>query len=188
MELHAVDRLNPESEVPAGCGPTTGPPDWRPRVPTLDCGPSPGLHVSTARSQGVRLATPAAIALALGVVTYGVVTNRSNVGMVGLAAACLTAVVMAVSACRSLRTAQRSCELLHRALTESERARDELHVANQRLRRRNADLRASQRAVVQGLGLIDERTRGRLWELIEEAGGELAALVDETLDGPPEAA
>jgi len=30
--------------------------------------------------------------------------------------------------------------------------------------------------------LIDERTQGRLRELVEEAGGDLAALVAETLD------
>jgi hypothetical protein len=37
-------------------------------------------------------------------------------------------------------------------------------------------------AVLQGLDVIDERTQGRLWELFEETGDELAELVDEALD------
>jgi hypothetical protein len=40
------------------------------------------------------------------------------------------------------------------------------------------------RAVLQGLDVIDERTQGRLWELFEETGDELAELVDEALADP----
>jgi hypothetical protein len=41
---------------------------------------------------------------------------------------------------------------------------------------------------VQGFDVINERTQGRLKELVEEAGDELAALVDDALDDPTEGA
>jgi hypothetical protein len=68
----------------------------------------------------------------------------------------------------------------------SERARQELHLANERLWRRNAELDAFQVAVVQGFALIDARTHGHLSELVEEAGDELAELIDDALDDPSE--
>jgi hypothetical protein len=129
-----------------------------------------------------------AIALTLAVATYGVETDRKSVAMVGLAATALVAVAMGVSARKSIRTGERFCEVLDRDLAKSERARDELHFANERLHRRNADLRALQLAVVQGFDFINERTQGRLKELVEEAGDEFAALVDEALEGPTESA
>ena len=73
-------------------------------------------------------------------------------------------------------------------MAESERARAELRLSNERLQRRNADLRAFQLAVVQGFDVIDARTQGRLKELVEEAGDELAALVDDALADPTEGA
>lgn len=212
MELDPVDQLDPEAETPATGRLATGLREWRAQVPTPVCFSSPRLLVRflrrsgsawtapfnsraptrgpghPARSRAVLLVTLIATALMLGVATYGVVTNRTNAATVGLAGTAVTAVAMAFSAGDSIRTGERSCELLDRALAESERARDELHVANAKLQRRNADLRALQLAVVQGFDLIDERTQGRLQELVEEAGDEFAALVDEALDGPTEGA
>jgi hypothetical protein len=112
------------------------------------------------------IASAATLALA----AYGVETERKSVAIVGLAATALVAVVMALRARRS------------------ERARQELHLANERLRRRIAELDAFRLAVVQGFALIDERTHGRLTELMEEAGDELAELVDDALDDPSEEA
>jgi hypothetical protein len=84
--------------------------------------------------------------------------------MIGLV---VTAVVAAAAALRANR---------------STRVRDALLEANGNLRRRNTDLEAMHQAVLQGLDVIDERTQGRLWELFEETGDELAELVDEALD------
>jgi len=102
--------------------------------------------------------------LALGVATYGVETDRKSVAMIGLTATAGVAAAIAVSARKSIR------------------AQNELHVANEELRQRNADLQAFQLALEQGFDVIDERTQGRLTELVEDVGDELAALVDETLD------
>jgi hypothetical protein len=76
----------------------------------------------------------------------------------------------------------RQLELFDEALAESERARAELLAANERLRRSNADLRRVQRHVAEGFAVLDERTDGRLRELVEQAGDELAALVDRIVD------
>jgi len=145
----------------------------------------PGRHRASGHPTGSRaalLVSLIAITLTLGVSTYGLVADRRNVAMVGLTTSVLIAVAMAVRARDSIGAIERSSELLDRALAESGRARDELHVANQELQRANADLRMLQIAVAQGFNLIDERTQGRLRELVEEAGDDLAALVAETLD------
>jgi hypothetical protein len=128
------------------------------------------------------LVTVGAVALTLGVAAYGLFTDLRNVALAGVGASVVVAVAMAVRARNSIRTARHSVELLDSALAESEQARDELYSANEKLQRTNADLRALQIAVAQGFSLIDERTRGRLREVVEQAGAELAALVDETLD------
>jgi len=101
-----------------------------------------------------------------------------------LAAAAAAAVAMAVGARASIREAARTSEVLNRTLAEAERARDEILITNERLQRRNAELQALELAVEEGFDWIDERTQGRLRDLVEEAGDELAALVDEMLDAP----
>jgi hypothetical protein len=105
-----------------------------------------------------------AIAAPLAAASYGVETNNRTIAMIGLV---VTAVVAAAAALRANR---------------STRVRDALLEANGNLRRRNTDLEAMHQAVLQGLDVIDERTQGRLWELFEETGDELAELIDEALD------
>jgi gas vesicle protein len=105
-----------------------------------------------------------AIAVLLAAASYGVETNNRTIAMIGLV---VTAVVAAAAALRANR---------------STRVRDALLEANGNLRRRNTDLEAMHQAVLQGLDVIDERTQGRLWELFEETGDELAELIDEALD------
>jgi hypothetical protein len=122
--------------------------------------------------------TLTAILLTLGATTYGVVTGRGTVALAGLVT---SVVITALRARDSRRSAERSSELLNTALAESERMRGNLEHANDRLLRTNANLRTLQIAVAQGFNLIDERTQGRLRQLVEEAGDDLAALVDETL-------
>ena len=132
--------------------------------------------------------TLASYFVAIAVAIYGVEMGQKSVAMVGLAFTALIAVVMAVRACTAVRAEVRSRDVCERALAKSERACEELHLANERLQRRNAELQTFQLAVVQGFDWIDERTQGRLKELVEEAGDELAALVEDALDDPTEAA
>jgi hypothetical protein len=133
-------------------------------------------------SRATLLVTLLAIALTLGVATYGLVGDRRGVALVGIATSVAIAIAMVCRARDSLRTAEQSSEMLDSVLAESERTRDQLHRANARLQKANAELRTLQLAVAQGFNLIDERTQGRLRELVHEAGDDLAALVDETLD------
>jgi hypothetical protein len=135
-----------------------------------------------AGSRLVLLVTLLAITLTLGVAVYGLVTDRPMIETVGLVASAAIAAAMALRARDSIGAAERSSELLDQALAESERARNDLDIANAKLQRANADLRTLQIAVAQGFNLIDERTHGRLRELVEEAGDDLAALVDETVE------
>jgi len=64
------------------------------------------------------------------------------------------------------------------ALADSERARDELGNANKDLARTNAQIQAVHIAYADLLNLTDERTRGRVRELIEDAGEDLAELLE----------
>jgi cell division protein FtsB len=104
------------------------------------------------------------IALALGVATVGVETDREALALLGLGATGLLAAALAATASRSIRR------------------RDELRAANKELQRRSAELEAQQLAIESGLDVIDVRTQGRLRELVEESGDELAELIDEALD------
>ena len=117
-----------------------------------------------AGSHAAFLVTAVATTLALGLTAYGVVSDRNGVAMIGLTATVLVGAALVVGTSSSM----------HR--------REALLAANDELQRRNADLEALHLAVGKGLDVIDEQTQGRLLELIEEAGDELAALVDETLD------
>jgi hypothetical protein len=122
--------------------------------------------------------TLTATVLTLGTTTYAVVTGQATLALAGL----LTSVVITALHVRdSIHSAERSSHLLTRALAESERVRGDLQLANEQLLRTNANLRTLQIAVAQGFNLIDERTRGRLRRIVEEAGDDLAALVEETL-------
>jgi len=145
----------------------------------------PGRHPIQGRVDRLRVVLPVAfvaIASTLGVAVDGLITDRAGVTIVGLATSITIAVTMGVRARDSIRMAERSSELLDSALAESERAQDELRLANEKLQRANASLRTLHIAVAQGFNLIDERTQGRLRGLVEEAGDDLAALVAETVD------
>jgi hypothetical protein len=133
-------------------------------------------------SRSALLVTLLAITLTLGVAMYALFGDRRNVALIAVVASTAIAASMVTRARGSLRTAEQSSEMLDSVLAESERTRDELHLANSRLQQANADLRTLQLAVAQGFNLIDERTQGRLRELVQEAGDDLAALVDETMD------
>lgn len=109
-----------------------------------------------------------AMTLTLGLTTYGLVTDRRGVALIAVAATLAIAVAMVGRARTSLRAA--------------ERKRVELDRANALLQQRNASLRTMNLAVKQGFDVIDERTQGRLRELVEQAGDDLAAIVAERFD------
>jgi hypothetical protein len=124
------------------------------------------------------------IGLAFAVAVYGVAASRDLVAVVGLAAVAFAMVAMARGARTSIRALMRRCEVHGRARAESERARHDLEVENAELERRYADLRARHAAIVEGFDALDERTGGRLYDLIEQAGDELGELTEEALDDP----
>lgn len=113
-------------------------------------------------------ATLAVVALAFGVAALGVVTDRDALALLGLAATGLLATGLAASASRAIRRL------------------DELRATNRELQRRNADLEARRLAIGKALDLIDDRTDGWLYELIEVMGDELVELVDKEVGDPNE--
>lgn len=113
-------------------------------------------------------ATLAVVALALGVAALGVATNRDALALLGIAATGLLAAALAVSASRSTRRS------------------DELRAANRELQRTNAELEARRLAIGKALDLIDDRTNGWLYELVEVMGDELVELVDRQVGDPGE--
>ena len=160
VDLDPVDGLDSEAEEAATHMRTRPEPALAP--------PPVERAALSAGTRALLLVTLNAIAVTLAVAAYGVVMERKSVAIVGLAATALVAVVMTLSA-------------RHFA-----RAREELDLTNARLQRRNAELSAFHLGVVHGFALIDERTHGRLSELAQEVGDELAELIDDALDDPSE--
>jgi hypothetical protein len=116
-----------------------------------------------------------ALLLSIGVAGYGFVEASGALALIGLIASLSIGVAIALRAIHSIRTAQDAYTHLDRALMESERSRDELA-------RANLELRTTQVAFTDLLNLADERTEGRMRELIEDTGAELAALLEEEME------
>ncbi len=91
-------------------------------------------------------------------------------------------VAMALRSRDSIRTAETAYERLDQELAGSERLRDELAAANRGLARANLELQTLQVAMADLLNLADERAGGRIRELVEDTGGELAELLEQELD------
>jgi hypothetical protein len=89
---------------------------------------------------------------------------------------------MALRARAAIRSAENAYSRLDHSLADIERARDDLALANEELARANARVQAMQIAHAELLNLADERTHGRMRELIEETGSDLADLLEEELD------
>jgi len=143
-------------------------------------------HAIESRAPALFIAAEFLIVLAVGVAAYGVAADHEILSVIGLAAIALTALSIALGARASMRGLERRCEVLGRARAESERGRHELEVVNAELERRNSDLEAERAAVVDGFDWIDEQTAGRLRDLLEAAGIELADLADMVLDDSDE--
>jgi hypothetical protein len=132
-------------------------------------------------SRVVLLASLGALAGSLGVAVYGQLAGRETAAIVGMAATGWIGAAMAVRARDSIRTAETAYSRLDRALGETERARDRLREANDDLARANAQIQAMHIAFADLLNLADERSSGRMRELIEDAGDDLAELLEEKM-------
>jgi hypothetical protein len=139
----------------------------RPRIPKHAVG-----------SRGVLLAAVGALVLTVGVASYGLLEDSRALTLIGLLASVSIGIAMAFRARDSIQTAERAYGRLDRALADAERARDELGDANEDLARANAQIQAVHIAYADLLNLTDERTRGRVRELIEDAGEDLAELLE----------
>ncbi len=133
-------------------------------------------------SNSVLLLFLGALALTLGVALYGDVAEIRTVALVGVGASVAIGIAMALRAREAIRTAEDAYARLDRALAESERARDELAAANEDLVRVNMELRVMHTAFADLLNLADERSSGRMRELIEDTGDELAKLLEEEME------
>jgi hypothetical protein len=137
-------------------------------------------HVPAARS--VVLLALAGFVLSVAVATYGTVEQSGLLIATGLVSSAVIGVAMAVRARDSIRTAESAYERLDRELAGSERLRDELAAANHGLARANLEMQTLQVAMADLLNLADERAGGRIRELVEDTGGELAELLEQELD------
>lgn len=135
-----------------------------------------------AGSRPVLLLSLAALALTLAVAAYGLLVDARGLAVVGLTASVSIGAAMALRARAAIRSAENAYGRLDRSLADVERARDELALANEELGRANAHIRAMQIVHAELLNLADERTHGRMRELIEETGSELADFLEEELE------
>jgi hypothetical protein len=129
----------------------------------------PDHPVGTTR---VLLISLGGLVLSCGVASYGLAIASRGVAIAGVASCVAIGIAMAFRATGSIRTAEAAYGRLDRALAETENARDELA-------RANVEIQTIQIAFADLLNLADERTDGRIRELIEGTGQELAELLEE---------
>jgi biopolymer transport protein ExbB/TolQ len=120
-----------------------------------------------------------ALALTLGVAFHGDLSGTRPVTVIGVVGSVAIGIAMALRAREAIRTAERAYARLDRALAEAEHSRDQLVLANDELQRANVQMKAMQIALADALNLADERSHGRMRELIEETGEELAEILEE---------
>ena len=137
-------------------------------------------HVPAARP--VVLLALVGFVLSIAVATYGAVEGSGLLIATGLVSSAVIGAAMALRARDSIRTAETAYERLDRELAGSERLRDELAAANHGLARANLEMQTLQLAMADLLNLADERAGGRIRELVEDTGGELAELLEQELD------
>jgi hypothetical protein len=137
-------------------------------------------HAAAARP--IILLWTLALTLALGVSCFGLLSGSHRLALVALIAGAAVGLALALRARESIRTAETAYRRLDQTLAESERAHDALVLANEELADANVQSRAVQVAFASLLNMADERSQGRIRELIEETGGELAELLEEQLE------
>jgi hypothetical protein len=129
----------------------------------------PNHPVGTSR---ILLASVSGLTLSGCVAGYGVAIASRGVATTGLCSCVAIGLAMALRATGSIQTAEAAYGRLDRSLAETEHARDELA-------RANAEIQTIQIAFADLLNLADERTEGRVRELIEATGQDLADLLEE---------
>jgi hypothetical protein len=112
------------------------------------------------------------LVLSCGVAGYGLAVASRGVAIAGIGSCVAIGVAMAFRATGSIRTAEAAYGRLDRALVETENARDEIA-------RANAETQTIQIAFADLLNLADERSDGRIRELIEATGQDLAEILEE---------
>jgi hypothetical protein len=142
----------------------------RPRIPQHPAGSRPVLLVALT-----------GLLLTLATALYGLTAHKPVVAVLGVAAGAWIGAAMAFRARSSIRTAEKAYVRLDEAHRDSERSRDGLAAANLELARANVELRTLHVAMADVLNLTDERTHGRMRELIEDTGGQLADLLEREL-------
>lgn len=138
---------------------------------------------------GHRVGARAAVFVSAGMLTLmlaiagdGVVGGSRGVTVPALVGAAVVGVAMAVRAGGSIRGAEAAYRRCDRALAASEDVRDALVLVNEELAEANGRLRAAQVGLEALLTLADERTEGRLRQLLELAGEDLAELVEQQFE------
>jgi hypothetical protein len=142
----------------------------------------PHIPKHPAGSRAALLADVGALVLTIGVAFYGLHEDSRVLTLIGLAASASIGTAMALRARNSIQSAESAYGRLDRALADTERARDELADANQDLARANAQIQAVHVAYADLLNLTDDRTSGRMRELIEDTGEDLAGFLEAEME------
>lgn len=137
----------------------------------------PPIPNHPAGAKGVLYLAAGGVAVSVGVALSGYLAGHAAVLLVGLIASAWIGVAMALRARSSIREVETAYDRLDHAHLQLERTKDELADANEQLARTNVQIRAVHGAFEDLLELADERTNGRLRELIEEAGEDIARLL-----------
>ena len=133
-------------------------------------------------SRAALLVTLVAIMLTLGVAMYALMGDRRNVALIAVAQASQSQWRWRRehgTRCGRLSTRPRCSTTFSSNLSAPETSSTS---PTPGCATRTLSFATLQLAVAQGFNLIDERTQGRLRELVQQAGDDLAALVDETID------
>ena len=133
-------------------------------------------------SRAALLLSLVALGLCLAIAGYGL-GHHVSLAVVGLSGSFAIGIAMTARGRDSIHTAETAYAQLDASLAETEHARDALALANEELQRKNVQIEAMHVAFAELLNLADERADGRLRELIEEVGGDLASLLQEQLGG-----
>lgn len=123
-----------------------------------------------------------ALAITLGVACWAELADDRTVALVGLLASVAVGVAMTLRARDSMQSVASAYLRLDQSLRETESARDELAAANSELARANAEIRQMHVAVAQMLNNVDDKTHGRMRAVMERAGRDLTAILEEHLE------
>lgn len=122
------------------------------------------------------VAATCGLLVVVAVVAFAIVRDNVGVLIVGLAAGTWIGTALAIRASLAAREVERAYLRLDTAHLDLERAKDALEEANVELAHKNVELSTLQVTFEASLAVLDERTKGRFRQLLEEAGDDLARL------------